>query len=37
VTPLETWTSEISFMLVLAIMLLVPLSMFLWMRHRFWI
>lgn len=37
VIPLETWTSEIAFMLVLAITLLVPLTMFLWMRHRSWI
>lgn len=35
--PLETWTNAIAFVLVLAVMLLVPLAMFLWMRHRSWI
>lgn len=35
--PLEAWTNELAFVLVLALTLLVPLVMFLWMRRRAWI
>jgi magnesium transporter len=35
--PLEAWTSELAFVLALALTLLVPFVMFLWMRRRAWI
>ncbi len=37
VTPFDAWTSLPSFIAVLALMILVPLFMFLWMRLRHWI
>jgi magnesium transporter len=37
VAPLEAWTGELAFVVVLAIMLLIPLAMFWWMRHRSWV
>lgn len=37
VAPPEAWTSELAFAVVLIIMLLVPLAMFWWMRHRSWV
>lgn len=35
--PPKAWTGELAFGVVLAIMLLVPLAMFWWMRHRSWV
>ncbi|MGB3713876.1 MAG: magnesium/cobalt transporter CorA [Candidatus Promineifilaceae bacterium] len=37
VVPHGIWTSDIAFATVMVVVLLVPLSMFLWMRHRSWI
>jgi magnesium transporter len=36
VAPLKAWTAMPSFLITLAIMLLIPLTMFLWMRRRGW-
>ena len=35
--PLQAWTGELAFVLVLIVMLLLPLAMILWMRRRAWI
>ncbi len=35
--PLESWTGKAAFATVIALMLLVPAAMFLWMRRRSWI
>lgn len=33
---LTPWTGRVVFLLVLLMMMLVPLTMFLWMRRRAW-
>jgi magnesium transporter len=35
--PLEAWTGQLAFVVVMLAMALIPLIMFLWMRHRSWI
>jgi magnesium transporter len=37
IAPLEAWTGNFAFIIVLASMFLIPLIMFSWMRHRTWI
>jgi magnesium transporter len=34
--PLEAWTGRVAFGLMMAVMILLPLGMFLWMRRRAW-
>ena len=36
VTPLDIWTGEPAFVATLAVMLMVPVVMFVWMRRRGW-
>jgi magnesium transporter len=36
-TPYRAWTSESALIIALAAMVLIPLVMYLWMRHRSWI
>jgi magnesium transporter len=36
VAPLEAWTAMPAFVIVVAIMILIPLSMYLWVRKRAW-
>ncbi|MBI9043906.1 MAG: magnesium/cobalt transporter CorA [Anaerolineaceae bacterium] len=36
VLPLESWTGTIAFLMVLSGMIIIPLSMFFWMRWRSW-
>jgi Mg2+ and Co2+ transporter CorA len=36
VSPLEAWTAMPAFILVIAIMILTPFSMYLWVRRRAW-
>jgi magnesium transporter len=36
VTSLPVWTERITFFVVLAVMILVPIGMYLWMRRREW-
>jgi magnesium transporter len=36
VTPLEVWTGKPAFVMTIAIMILIPLAMYLWVRQRAW-
>ena len=36
VMPLNAWTSQPAFVLMIAVMVLVPVGMYLWMRRRAW-
>jgi magnesium transporter len=36
VAPLDAWTSQPAFVLMMAAMILVPVGMYLWMRKRAW-
>lgn len=33
---LEIWTGKVAFIIVTIVMLIVPISMFLWMQRRGW-
>jgi magnesium transporter len=36
VTPLQMWTGRPAFVVAIAIMILIPLAMYLWVRQRAW-
>ena len=36
VTPLDVWTGKLAFILTVAVILLMPFGMYLWMRRRAW-
>jgi Mg2+ and Co2+ transporter CorA len=36
VTPLEVWTGKPAFVMAIAVMILIPLAMYLWVRQRAW-